>query len=158
MKAIVYWEWEEAFDIFGFGDGGGPNFTDVIRDFLTDLGWVARTQILGWHNERIYYLEGPNGEKPMDEHERGYDCPREYLPIELIQALDREFPEEREGLKTYEVRFNSDTYRSQDVICIVDTPDKKTAERKARKMLKADIDVSPEWLEDAGMVHIEELL
>tara|TARA_R110000744_G_scaffold369812_1_gene480228 strand:+ start:7 stop:300 length:294 start_codon:yes stop_codon:yes gene_type:complete len=97
MKTIVYWEWEEAFYKFGFGDGDGHNFTDVVEDLLTNLGWKVDSDSYGCHNYMIFDLTGPNGEKPMSRHEIGYDCPREYLPIKLIQALDREFPAEHEA-------------------------------------------------------------
>ena len=39
MKTIVYWEWEEAFNKFGFDDGDGPNFTRIVADLLYNLGW-----------------------------------------------------------------------------------------------------------------------
>ena len=55
-------------------------------------------------------------------------------------------------MKNYEVRFKC-TYRS----CIVEAPDQKTAERKARLMLTTDIAVSPKWLEDAQLTSIEAL-
>jgi len=40
----------------------------------------------------IMELTGPNGEKPMADCNVGYDCPRTYLPKELIEKLDEEFP------------------------------------------------------------------
>jgi len=56
-------------------------------------------------------------------------------------------------MNTYIVRFNSCTYRS----CIVKAPDQQTAELEARLILTTNIDVSPEWLEDAQLTDIEEI-
>jgi len=94
MQTIAYWEWEEAFSKFGFDDGDGPNFTHIVEDLLYNLGWEVESDNWGSHNYMIMDLTGPNGEKPMDGYEIGYDCPHTYLPIKLIQALDQKFPGE----------------------------------------------------------------
>ena len=92
MKSTVYWEWEEAFNKFGFGDGDGHNFTDEVEDFLIKLGWNVEPESWGIHNYMIMDVTGPNGEKPMAKANIGYDCPRTYLPKELVEQLDEKFP------------------------------------------------------------------
>jgi hypothetical protein len=92
MKTAVYWEWEEAFSKFGFDDGDGPNFTRTVEEFLYDIGWNAEPDDWGIHNFMIKDITGPNNEKPMIGYVVGYDCPRTYLPTELIKALDEKFP------------------------------------------------------------------
>lgn len=92
MKSIVYWEWEEAFSKFGFGDGDGPNFTREVEEFLYDIGWSAEVDNWGIHNFMIMDITGANGEKPMAKATVGYDCPRTYLPTELVEQLDEKFP------------------------------------------------------------------
>jgi len=92
MKTTVYWEWEEAFCKFGFGDGDGPNFTNVIADHINKLGYEAEPFHWGIHNYMIQRILDPNGDDLMEGINVGYDCPRTYLPIKLIQALDQEFP------------------------------------------------------------------
>ena len=107
METTIYWQWEEAFDKFGFGDGDGANFTHEVEDFLQGLGWDAVPDCWGIHNYMIMELTGPNGEKPMADCNVGYDCPRTYLPKELIEKLDEEFPPLSDWLAT-QISFRID--------------------------------------------------
>ena len=91
METTIFWQWEDAFDKFGFGDGDGANFTHEVEDFLLKHGWTAVADWWGIHNYMIIELTGPNGEKPMADAVVGYDNPREYLPKELIDKLDKTF-------------------------------------------------------------------
>ena len=38
-REVIEWEWEEAFDKFGFGDGDGWNGTDSVAEFIQGKGY-----------------------------------------------------------------------------------------------------------------------
>ncbi len=87
------WVWEEAFDKFGFEDGDGEIMTFKVEEVLQEAGY--KTESRGWrmHNTIIYSIT-KNGKEFMPafggEHTVGYDCPRNYLPAEIIELLDEE--------------------------------------------------------------------
>ena len=93
METVIYWQWEEAFDKFGFDDGDGANFTGVVAEFLMGLGYEVMSDCWGIHNYMIMSLIDPRGVELMDDDkiEIGYDNPRIYLPKELIEKLDEKF-------------------------------------------------------------------
>jgi len=101
---IDYWNWEEAFDKFGFGDGDGPNFTDEVAGVVMAAGYEVDIQTWGMHNTMIMDVLRPTkvvkGRKtetvpisiiPKDV-DVGYADPRKYLPKALVVALDKSFP------------------------------------------------------------------
>jgi len=90
---IIYWKWEEAFDKFGFDDGDGLVQTHVVEDVLIAYGYEVDTQMWGCHNTIIISITEDGKEFMPDENSDvcvGYDCPREYLPKEIIKILDDE--------------------------------------------------------------------
>ena len=93
METVIHWEWEEAFDKWGFGDKYGANFTDVVAEFLIGLGYDVMSDSWGIHNYMIMSLIDPRGVELMDDDkiEIGYYDPRDYLPKELIEKLDEKF-------------------------------------------------------------------
>lgn len=90
-KKVIYWEWEEAFDKFGFDDGDGPNFTDEVASFLRGLGYEVECDHWGIHNYMIFKVEGSDGTDLLEGVEVGYDNPRQYLPAYLVEQLDHQF-------------------------------------------------------------------
>ena len=91
-ETTVHWQWEEAFDKFGFGDGDGLNFTGEVVAFLKELGYECDCGG-GMHNWMIQSIT--KGDQtweftgyPEDEDE---DDPRKALPPELVKALDEKF-------------------------------------------------------------------
>ncbi len=96
MKTEVHWEWEEAFCKFGFEDGDGLNFTHLVVDFIDNLGYEAYADHWGLHNYMIVKILDKDGNDIMKQSEIaiGYDDPHDYLPSEIVKALDENFPKE----------------------------------------------------------------
>ncbi|MBA4131113.1 MAG: hypothetical protein C0519_06785 [Hyphomicrobium sp.] len=90
------WSWDEAFDKFGFEDGGGLVMTDHVADFLRSTGLSVTVQQYGFHNLVITDIERDGQSLIPETAQRGYDDPREYLPDDIVDDLDRRFPEGRE--------------------------------------------------------------
>lgn len=94
------WDWESAFEKFGFDDGDGWNGTDLVADFLRKHGYTVECHQWGCHNyvidhiskdgERIYV----NGSIPvMDEsyEGHGFGNPRDYIRSDIATLLDAYF-------------------------------------------------------------------
>ena len=86
------WSWEEAFDKFGFNDGDGQIETWRVQAALERAGYSAQEACCGLHNTIIFSIKKDNVELIPEDAEVGYDNPRSYLPAELVELLDREFP------------------------------------------------------------------
>lgn len=92
--AEYHWQWEEAFDKFGFNDGDGQIETDQVVDALSKAGYVVATETWGLHNTLIVSIEKDGRElMPVcDNNVRiGYDDARSYLPCEIVSLLDSSF-------------------------------------------------------------------
>ena len=98
-KYIVLWEWEEAFDKFGFDDGDGMVFTGLVATFIDSLGYESEFAG-GMHNSYFKSIKDKSGKELLsvmpngDEIDVGYDDPRQYLPESLVQKLDEHFNDE----------------------------------------------------------------
>lgn len=88
----IQWHWEEAFCKFGFMDGDGDVETDNVADTLREAGYDVITQEWGMHNTIITHIRKFELEQIPDEVKLGYDNPRAYLPKEIVELLDKEFP------------------------------------------------------------------
>ena len=82
------WDWEEAFDKFGFGDGDGLVMTDSVADALREAGYAVTTEHWGLHNVVITSIKRDGIEQIPEKVSLGYDNPRDYLPAALISLLD----------------------------------------------------------------------
>ena len=80
------WEWEEAFDKFGFDDGDGMVHTYEVADFIQELGWECDYDG-GIHNSYFVWLKKDGAKIECD----GYENPRDYLPEDLVRELDTKF-------------------------------------------------------------------
>lgn len=90
------WQWEEAFNKFGFGDGGRIVMTETIADALRAAGYAVTVEPWGIHIIVITAIER-NGQPIIpDGATIGYDNPRHYLPPEIVKLLDEAFPEHAE--------------------------------------------------------------
>ncbi len=98
-KYTVFWEWEEAFDKFGFNDGDGMVFTGLVADFIDSLGYESSFDG-GMHNSYFNSIKDKSGKNLLsdevvgDEIDVGYDDPRKYLPESLVQKLDEHFDDD----------------------------------------------------------------
>ncbi len=46
----LHWDWIEAFEKFGFGDGDGQVETWQVETALVEAGYEVRVEQWGWHN------------------------------------------------------------------------------------------------------------
>ncbi len=90
-----HWDWTEAFDKFGFGDGDGQIETWQVEAVLTEDGYDVIVEGWGLHNTVITSIKKENIEYipyQNKDYTFGYDNPREYFPHEIIILLDKKFP------------------------------------------------------------------
>ena len=94
-KVIITWEWEEAFSKFGFGDGDGWNGTHEVEGEIESLGYEVEADSWGCHNYMIFDIK-KDGKSVYagDDLSIGYDDARNYLPNDIINHLDKEFPDD----------------------------------------------------------------
>lgn len=88
----VDWTWEEAFEKFGFNDGDGLVMTHTVAAVLRDAGTTVEISQWGLHNTVIVSILCPKrGELMPKCHPAitiGYDNPRSYLPVDIVDLLD----------------------------------------------------------------------
>lgn len=89
----VLWSWEEAFDKFGFSDGEGEVMTCEVADALEQAGYEVTSEQWGLHNEVILSIRKDGVEQIPIGTNVGYDEPRRYLPLDIVQLLDEQFCE-----------------------------------------------------------------
>jgi hypothetical protein len=87
-----FWQWEDAFYKFGFGDGDAQIETDTVWLALENAGYTAVREAWGMHNVVITSIRGNRQEMIPENADLGYDDPREYLPRKIVQLLDQAFP------------------------------------------------------------------
>lgn len=56
-RIYITWQWEEAFDKFGFGDGDGWNGTHEVEGEVEGLGYEVVTDTWGCHNYMIFDIK-----------------------------------------------------------------------------------------------------
>ena len=90
------WQWEDAFNKFGFDDGGDEIMTPNVCEVLERFGYTTQHEPWGIHNITITSIK-MNGTELMSYNAMlGYDCPRKYLPKTLVELLDRELGDDVE--------------------------------------------------------------
>ena len=90
------WQWEDAFDKFGFGDGDGQVETGTVVEVLRAAGYEATAEPWGLHNIVIGSIRRKGRELISAHTAVGYADPRKYLPKALVRLLDRELPAAKE--------------------------------------------------------------
>lgn len=88
-----HWSWEEAFDKFGFSDGDGVVMTETVAEALRHAGYTVTVHPWGCHNVVITAITRADASFIAPGSNLGYDDPRDYLMPEIIELLDRGFPE-----------------------------------------------------------------
>jgi len=86
-----HWDWTEAFDKFGFGDGDGQVETWQVEAVLTEAGDTVTVEEWGMHNTVIVSIQKDGNELIPYHHPDytfGYDDPRPFFPQELVKLLD----------------------------------------------------------------------
>ena len=86
-----YWDWEEAFDKFGFGDGDGLVETNTVAKALRAAGFTVTVSRYGCHNRVVTSIKQDGRQLIPDTANVGYDDPRGYLPDSVIALLDTSF-------------------------------------------------------------------
>lgn len=126
-KICILWEWEEAFDKFGFGDGDNWNGTHEVVGEIESLGYECDVEHWGSHNFMIFDIKKdgksilfpekndtgvdlddwlPEVEQRIKDRDAmcegiqplGYEHPRNYLPDDIIKHLDSVFTEDWEEI------------------------------------------------------------
>ena len=92
----LHWDWAEAFDKFGFGDGDGLVMTESVAEVLQDAGYTVELVEWGLHNTIINSIKRDEAEKIPDTATVGYDDPRDYLPEDIIALLDERLGDDTE--------------------------------------------------------------
>ncbi len=88
-KQVIEWNWEEAFNKFGFGDGDDWNGTHIIFDFMEGLGFKnIEPDTWGMHNYMIFSMKDKKGKKYEFD---GYEDPRKILPRSVVKKLDKKY-------------------------------------------------------------------
>jgi hypothetical protein len=82
------WNWEEAFDKFGFNDGDGLVMTNRVALVLETAGYTVTARTWGMHNTLITSIKSNGRERIPSQAEVGYDRPRGYLPKAIVTLLD----------------------------------------------------------------------
>ena len=90
------WQWEDAFDKFGFGDGGGQVMTGDVAQVLREAGYIVEPHPWGAHNIVIGSIKRNGRELIPQGVEIGYGDPREYLPKTIVRLLDEKLPADAE--------------------------------------------------------------
>ena len=84
-----HWDWEDAFDKFGFDDGDGLVMTGTVSGVLRDAGYLVEAQPWGLHNIVIISIKRDDINLIPETANVGYDNPRKYLPKAIVELLDR---------------------------------------------------------------------
>jgi hypothetical protein len=90
------WQWEDAFNKFGFGDGDGQVMTHVVANVLRTAGYIVAEAPWGLHNTTIYSIKRDGIEFIAQTLDYGYGNPRKYLPRKIVHLLDRKLPPNQE--------------------------------------------------------------
>jgi hypothetical protein len=94
-----FWNWEEAFDKFGFGDGDGLVMTESVANALRKAGCDVTVEPWGCHNVVITEIKRRGQSLIPESIQLGYDDPRDYLPNDIVVLLDAEFTDDTEVLQ-----------------------------------------------------------
>ena len=108
-RIIIEWSWEEAFSKWGFNDGDGIVMTDEVAKAIRELGYEVEADTWGIHNtvitsivkeEDSFDLSG-DVLSLIEYNQFIGDDIREHLPADLVEHLDRKFPDDKESGYTW---------------------------------------------------------
>lgn len=86
-----HWDWEEAFQKFGFNDGDGVVMTEHVARVLRDAGYAVTFEAWGLHNVVIASILLAGIEQIPDDYDYCDDDLRERLPDYIVTLLDQSF-------------------------------------------------------------------
>lgn len=90
---MIQWSWEEAFNVLGFDEGYGMNFTHVVSSVIEKMGYRVECEPLESKNYLICSIISRDGREIISSDVAiGLDDPRGYLPKVLVKKLDQAFP------------------------------------------------------------------
>jgi len=84
----IIWDWQDAFDKFGFDDGDGLVMTNAVANVLRTAGYTVTAEPWRLHNVVITSIQRDGGELIPETANIGYDEPRKYLPVGIVALLD----------------------------------------------------------------------
>lgn len=90
------WQWEDAFDKFGFGDGDGLVMTEHVAEALRKAGYTVEVEPWGCHNVVITSIRRGTPKREQIPAGLGHDDLRDYLPKKIVKLLDAAFPADAE--------------------------------------------------------------
>lgn len=92
-QQLVSWSWEDAFNKFGFDDGGLLEFSHHVAEALREHGYTVKLEPWGIHNAVITSVKSPNRKEliPAD-FDFVDDDARRCLPKRIVRLLDKAFP------------------------------------------------------------------
>ena len=86
------WNWEEAFEKFGFNDGDGLVATSSVIEVLEEPGYTVKAESFSIHNTVITSIIKGDTQFIPESTKVGYDDPRDYLPRDITALLDEKLP------------------------------------------------------------------
>jgi len=89
------YQWKNAFSKFGYDDGDGNVITPEVAQVLEKSGYDVKFGVWQTHNTIIYSIKKDGWEympSRFTGHAIGYSDPVEYLPVDILKLLEKEFP------------------------------------------------------------------
>lgn len=87
----IDWDWDDAFQKFGFNDGDGIVMTEHVARVLRDAGYVVTVEAWGLHNVVIASILDAGIEQIPEDYDYVDDDPRDHLPKKIVTLLDQAF-------------------------------------------------------------------
>ncbi len=92
------YHWKNAFSKFGYNDGDGHIGTAFIAQILEDAGYEVEYATWRPHNTLIHSIKKHGIEfmpRNTSKYLIGYDDPEKYLPADIVDLLNDQFPQPR---------------------------------------------------------------
>jgi hypothetical protein len=87
------WEWEEAFQTYGFGDGLDPTHNEDVASVLEENGWKCIRCYCSHNDGYLCELSKGGVKVEISGDEETADL-RKLLPAEIVALLDKEFTDD----------------------------------------------------------------
>jgi hypothetical protein len=90
----MYWTWEDAFYSRSFDEGRGDSETETVADFLREAGYEVDVTTFS-KNPIITSIKKDGVEHIGPDDWMGDSDPRDYLTAQVVDLLDKQFPEDQ---------------------------------------------------------------
>lgn len=119
--AHIYWAWEDAFYSRSFDEGNGDSETETVAGYLREAGYRVEVTARS-RNPIISSIKKQGVEHVGPDDWYGESDPRDYLAAEVIDLLDKQFPEDQVDsfLVNVPTTFGIDTKASNKEYLYVD--------------------------------------